>query len=259
MQKSNQWQWSVIFLSIFVIAAVLLGASFALRAIEPEVSASPQPTQSQPSDNSEEPAEPVDPSEYKVETGSYAPILSVLAVLEVSDEEESGSYDREEFRHWVNVDGDCSAREYVLREESLVDVKYSDVAECEVSTGKWLSLYDDATLSDASDVDIDHMVPLKEAWESGAHNWNNGKRRSYANDIGFDKSLIAVSAKSNRSKSDRDPSDWLPTSKSYICTYLADWVAVKYRWELTVDSAEKKAIESAAKKCDNLVLIPSKG
>jgi hypothetical protein len=265
----------MIFLSLFIISAVLIGASFALNANEPNGVASPQPSQSQSANPSESDAEEGEASEegsnsegsaadlnlgdYKVEPGNSVPILAVLYELELKEEEESSSYDRGKFRHWINVEGKCSAREYVLREESLVEVGYTDREECKVSTGKWLSLYDDVTLSNASEVDIDHVVPLKEAWESGAHNWNAGKRRAFANDIGFDRSLIAVSAKSNRSKSDRDPAEWLPPSKAYLCTYIADWVAVKYRWKLSVDSAEKKAIESSAKDCDNLVTLPSRG
>lgn len=273
MQKSNTWQWSVIFLSLFVLSAVLIGTSFALSANEPNDNASSQQTPSQNSSSSSSESEEseaeieegegapanLDLGDYKMETGEEVPILAVLYYLELKEEEESDSYDRKEFRHWVNVEGKCSAREYTLREESLVEVNYSDEAECKVSTGKWLSLYDDVTLSNASDIDIDHMVPLKEAWESGAHSWNAGKRRAYANDIGFDRSLIGVSAKSNRSKSARDPAEWLPPSSAYLCTYIADWVAVKYRWELSVDNAEKKAIEASAEDCDNLVTLPSKG
>lgn len=262
MQKSSQWQWSMIFLSLLVISAVLIGLSFVLGANEPQSTASPSPSPTSTAQTSTEGNTPDEVSQeigdYKVEPGESAPVLAILATLEVSEEEKSEQYDREEFRHWVNVEGNCSAREFVLREESLVAVKYSDEKECKVSTGKWLSLYDDVSLSDSSDVDIDHMVPLKEAWESGAHSWNDGKRRAYANDVEYEKSLIAVSAKSNRSKSDRDPADWLPESNAYLCTYLADWVAVKYRWQLKIDLEEKTAIEKAASDCDNLVVIPSK-
>lgn len=263
MQKSNTWQWGMIFLSIFVIAGVLIAASFILRASEPEAtdaSSNSETINTPPSEETPKEEEDTKPSEsYKVEVGATVPISLLLESLEVKDEEKSSSYDREEFRHWVNVEGKCSAREFVLLTESIIEVSYTDKAECKVSTGKWLSLYDDQTLSNASDVDIDHMVPLKEAWESGAHSWNDAKRRSYANDVDYDKSLIAVSAKSNRAKSDRDPSDWLPPSNAYICTYLADWVAVKYRWELTIDATEKATIAKESEDCTNLVSVPSKG
>lgn len=194
----------------------------------------------------------------EVKTGEYVQILTIVASLEVAEEQETDSYDRDRFRHWVNVEDKCSAREYVLREESLSSVTYKDEAECTVSEGEWLSLYDGAKLTLASDVDIDHMVPLKEAWESGAHSWNDAKRRSYANDIEDDRSLIAVSAKSNRSKSDRDPTDWMPTSEDYVCTYVSDWVAVKYRWKLSIDETERGVLIDYAEECvDTLVLVPA--
>jgi hypothetical protein len=271
LQKNSQWQWGVIFVSIFTIVALLFAVSFLLNSNENNASnnstsnSSQQEDTSQGEENNEEATpEEESPAEIvvseKVETGEYVQILTLVAKLEVKDEEKSDSYSRDRFRHWVNVEGKCSARQYTLREESLIKVSYSDEAECVVSSGKWLSLYDGVTLTDPSGVDIDHMVPLKEAWESGAHSWNDAKRRSYANDIGDPRSLIAVSAKSNRSKSDRDPQDWMPTEKSYTCTYIADWVAVKYRWNLSIDMKEREALISYAEECvDEPVLVPEKG
>ncbi|HEX7474251.1 MAG TPA: HNH endonuclease family protein, partial [Candidatus Limnocylindrales bacterium] len=95
---------------------------------------------------------------------------------------------------------------------------------------------------DSSKLDIDHVVPLAEAWDSGAYRWDAARRRAFANDLGVSWSLIAVSAASNRSKGDKDPAEWLPPLASYRCQYLAVWVAIKTRWNLAVDAAEKSAI-----------------
>jgi hypothetical protein len=269
MQKSNQWQWGVIFVSIFVFVGIL----FALSAVvgTDESSNQNSSSQSEESPTEETPAEPEVPTEEtpteespeisaEVKSGETVTLMTLVLSIRVEEEKESDSYDRDRFRHWVNVEEKCSAREFVLREESTSKVSYSDKEECVVSGGLWLSLYDNVELTDPSGVDIDHMVPLKEAWESGAHSWNEGKRRSYANDIGDERSLIAVSAGSNRSKSDRDPSDWMPTAKSYTCQYISDWVAVKYRWDLTMDKAEKSSIQKSAEKCeDTTVLVPKRG
>lgn len=107
-------------------------------------------------------------------------------------------------------------------------------------------MYDGLTFTDPSDLDIDHVVALAEAWDSGAYAWDSARRRAFANDLGVSWSLIAVSASSNRSKSDKDPAEWLPTSASVRCQYLGDWVAVKARWGLAVDDAERSALAGAA-------------
>lgn len=88
----------------------------------------------------------------------------------------------------------------------------------------------------------------------GAHAWDDSRRESFANDLDFDRSLVAVTAATNRSKSDKDPADWMPPASGAHCTYLVDWVAVKAKWELSVDEAEKAALEKAAADCDGEVV-----
>jgi hypothetical protein len=264
MPKSNQWQWSIIALSLVVIAGLIIGISALVNGNQ---AAGPAPSETQSSTSStdkpvadtEEPSEPAEVV-TEVKEGVTVALKTLLSELKVEDETNSDTYDRDKFRHWVNVDGKCSAREFVLITESTTAVKYSDEEECIVSTGVWVSLYDGVTIKNSGDIDIDHMVPLKEAWESGAESWNANKRRSYANDVEYDKSLIAVSAASNRSKSDRDPADWMPDSKNYTCNYVADWISVKYRWKLAIDKVEKKALEGYAKGCETTnVVVPKRG
>ena len=93
------------------------------------------------------------------------------------------------------------------------------------------------------------MVPLAESWDSGASAWDAKKREMYANDQTDLRHLIAVTGASNRSKSDRDPTDWLPTNKAYVCEYLTNWVSIKVRWSLSVDKKEKDAITAGLKPC----------
>jgi hypothetical protein len=93
------------------------------------------------------------------------------------------------------------------------------------------------------------MVPLKEAWDSGAHAWESDRRRAFANDLDLPEALIAVSRSSNRSKSDRDPADWLPPLRSYHCHYINDWMVVKIKWELSVDAREFSALRTVAAGC----------
>ncbi|WP_331729954.1 HNH endonuclease family protein (plasmid) [Kitasatospora sp. NBC_00070] len=105
--------------------------------------------------------------------------------------------------------------------------------------------------TDASKIDVDHMVPLAEAWDSGASAWTAAERQTYANDLDEPRALIGVSFQSNRSKADKDPAQWLPTATAYRCTYLQDWTAIKTRWNLTVDPTEHNALRNLASDCDN--------
>jgi hypothetical protein len=173
----------------------------------------------------------------------------LLASMKIEPEVTSG-YDRSLFKHWIDADGDsCNAREEVLIIESLEPVTLG--AGCKVLTGRWLSNFDGVVITDSSKLDMDHMVPLKEAWDSGANTWSASRRQAFANDIDLPEALIAVSASSNRSKSARDPAEWLPTNTSYRCQYVEDWMTVKVKWELSVDAKEFEALRSVSVGCVN--------
>ncbi|MCD0444224.1 HNH endonuclease family protein [Glycomyces sp. A-F 0318] len=176
------------------------------------------------------------------------PTLSeALAALPVAEEQREG-YDRGLFRHWVDEDKDkCNTRAEVLIAEAVMAPA---VAEgCTITGGQWYSFYDDAYIDNARSLDIDHMVPLAEAWDSGAHSWDKAKRQAYANDLGDAVPLIAVTAKSNRSKSDKDPAEWMPPAEDAACRYAFEWVSVKTRWNLAVDTAEAEALEAIIADC----------
>ena len=161
----------------------------------------------------------------------------LLAGIRVERERPSG-YQRSLFPHWQDVDGDgCDAREQVLKRDSTT-LPQVDPFRCFVVEGDWLSPYDGVMVSDRTRVDIDHVVALKEAWDSGAWAWTPLQRTAFANDTSDPRSLRATSASSNRSKSDKDPSNWLPPRAAFRCTYVAEWVAIKARWGLSMDESE---------------------
>ena len=158
-------------------------------------------------------------------------------------EEYSGNYDRSFFRHWIDADNNgCDTRREVLISESKTRVKVSK--NCKISGGKWVSAYDGKRIKGSgAGIDVDHLVPLAEAWRSGAWRWTPEEREYFANDLKDERVLIAVSASSNRSKGDKDPSKWLPrVSKGQICEYVLSWVAVKLRYFLTTDPVEAEKI-----------------
>ena len=181
---------------------------------------------------------------YGATTLSYNSIDDAIKVLKVSPESRTG-YVRTKFKHWVNSDGNkngCDARKSAIIRDALV--KPIIEKGCSLKGGKWLSIYDNVEVTEASKLDVDHMVPLAEAWDSGASSWTAEERQMYANDLTDPRHLISVTGASNRSKSDRDPAEWMPTNKSYQCTYLANWVSIKVRWSLSVDEKELNAIKS---------------
>ena len=176
---------------------------------------------------------------------SAATARSELATLTVAAWTHTTTYDRDLFPTWDTISGTCNTRETVLKRDGSGVVVNS---ACTATSGSWYSPYDGATWTAASDLDIDHVVPLKNAWISGAWAWTTAKRESYANDLS-DPQLIAVTDNVNQSKSDKSPDAWKPPLTSYYCTYARMWVKVKYVWALTVTSAEKSAVTSMLATC----------
>jgi hypothetical protein len=187
-------------------------------------------------------------------TDSRPLALDVLAGISVMRERGDG-YDRDLFEHWITVGG-CSTRENVLIRDSLTPAQV-DPFGCRVVAGDWVSPYDGATWDNPADVDIDHVVALKEAWDSGAWSWSAAQRRAFANDVTDRRSLRAVTDEVNQSKGDKDPSNWMPSLVSARCQYLADWVAIKARWQLSMDESEAGRIRNLlTRECPGLRIEP---
>ncbi|WDM16520.1 HNH endonuclease [Streptomyces lavenduligriseus] len=177
------------------------------------------------------------------------PVRDALAALPVRDEDRTG-YERTKFKHWVDADKDgCTTRAEVLKAEAVIAPEQG--ARCALTGGEWYSPYDDRYIAGPNGLDIDHLVPLAEAWDSGASAWSPAERQSYANDLGDERALIAVSAASNRSKADQDPATWLPPAAGYRCQYATDWVADKTRWGLSIDTSEEAALSQILSHCPN--------
>jgi hypothetical protein len=176
-----------------------------------------------------------------------APLVTAINNLPVATEVRTG-YERSKFKHWVDADGDgCNTRYEVLDIESETSVTCSNLAG-----GRWFSYYDRVSWTDSGRIDIDHMVALAEAWDSGARNWTAAQRESYANDLGDYRSLVGVTDSVNQAKGDKDVAEWLPTYDR--CRYLREFVAVKIRWRLTVNSGEKTAMQNLAAGCTNVTI-----
>jgi hypothetical protein len=179
--------------------------------------------------------------------GTRVSSKTLLGQLRVAAAHTSG-YSRALFPLWVDADSDgCDTRKEVLLAEAVKRPRVS--GSCRLRGGSWFSRYDGVTVTDSAKLDIDHLVPLAEAWRSGAWRWSTDTRRRFANDLGYGPDLIAVTASANRSKGDSEPAGYLPPRRSFDCRYEAWWVAVKWRWHLSVDRREKSWLAGHLKAC----------
>jgi hypothetical protein len=165
--------------------------------------------------------------------------LTVAAPLSMA------GYSRAKFPHWIKQSGTCDTREVVLKRDGTGVKTGSD---CQPTAGRWHSAYDDTWLTRSSQVQIDHVVPLANAWRSGASKWTTDRRQQFANDL-TDPQLLAVSGTTNEAKGDQDPSTWKPPNSGEWCDYASRWIAVKTKWQLTITSQEKAALQSMLAKC----------
>ena len=151
------------------------------------------------------------------------------------------TYDREQFGDWIDADGDCQdTRQEVLIEESVIPVTFKTTKQREVASGMWIDPYTGSVFTNPSLLDVDHVVPLEEAFHSGAKKWSSEKKKQYANDLTNKDHLIAVHGGTNRSKKSKDPAQWLPPNTKYHREYVRIWRAIKEKWGLSMDREEEK-------------------
>lgn len=175
-----------------------------------------------------------------------------LGKLKVAVSGPMKGYSRTLFPHWRDAstwgwptapNDRCTARNAALYRDG-VNVTMS--ASCTRLAGRWLDPYTAVWFTKASDIDIDHIVPLAEAWRSGAQRWTAARRTEYANSPLV---LVSVEDNANQAKSDSDPADWRPANKASWCLYAKRWIAVKAKYKLSVDKAEKAALTSMLGRC----------
>mgnify|MGYP005812892151 CR=1 FL=1 len=131
----------------------------------------------------------------------------------------------------------------MLRRDSLSPAQV-DAGGCSVVAGDWYSRYDGVTWTDPAEVEIDHVVALKEAWDSGAWAWEDARLTAFGNDVDDPRTLVVVTGSQNSAKGEKDPSNWIPPNADALCTYLADWTSIKARWGLSMDQSEHGRIRN---------------
>ncbi|WP_282504316.1 HNH endonuclease family protein [Streptomyces rhizoryzae] len=168
-----------------------------------------------------------------------------LAGLHVAAPHSMNGYSRAKFPHWIKQHGECDTREVVLARDG--DGVEQD-EKCRAVSGTWFSEYDAKVFHVSGQLDIDHIVPLANAWRSGADEWTTPERRAFANDLEHSQ-LIAVSAASNRQKGDQSPDQWSPPRHAYWCTYARAWTDVKHLYHLNVTAPEKAKLSEMLDTC----------
>ena len=161
-------------------------------------------------------------------------------------------YDRGEWKHWVDEDGDCQdARQEVLIAESLVELTFETDRKCRVETGRWWAPHLEHHLGNPSHVDVDHHVPLKNAHLSGGWKWDAAGKEEYANYLEEENHLVAISARHNRSKGNRGPEEWAPPDNMLWCDHATDWAQIKERWGLTMSPVESEIVMDMLGTCEH--------
>lgn len=150
-------------------------------------------------------------------------------------------YERKYFGHgWDDSDGDCqNTRHEILIAQNVGNLAYTDSKKCAVKSGKWNSLFTGKTHYSAKDLDIDHIVPLKFAWDHGADKWTNEKRERFAN---VSANLVAVESSLNRQKGAKDITEWLPPTNQ--CQYITRFVRLVKEYKLKLSATEKKKFDA---------------
>lgn len=158
------------------------------------------------------------------------------------------NYNRKlKFGRWINDsdNNNCfDTRALVLIRDSDKEVLFKSNNRCAVESGNWKDPYTGKTFTSSKDIQIDHVVPLKNAYMSGAYKWNFKTRCLYANYLGNDFHLLSVNATENMRKGDRSPDKYMPPNPGFTCTYIKDWLSIKFLWGLKMTLAESDAIKT---------------
>jgi hypothetical protein len=187
--------------------------------------------------------------------------LLVSPLLTIANEA-MPAYDRGEWRHWVtSTKKSCwTVRDEVLARDAKDGPFYHhpDDPCSTLMSGKWMRVYIedgyDNLLTSTKEVDIDHMVPLKEAHRSGGWAWSKEKKQQYANFTTYRWHLLAVSASQNRSKGDKSPDKWQPPNAAVHCQYAHWWAAVRFVWDLSSTEPERATVLKMLSTCSGPML-----
>lgn len=166
--------------------------------------------------------------------------LSLILFVSLQSVVHAGEYNRKDWPHWQDVDGDCqNTRAEVLIRDSRAEIKFKRNKPCNVSYGRWICPYTGKVIVAASEADIDHVVPLAHANKMGGADWSRKQKGEFANDMA---NLLPVDKSANREKGDKSPEEWKPSRREFWPEYAMIWRNIKAKYNLKVSGSEEKAL-----------------
>jgi hypothetical protein len=177
-------------------------------------------------------------------------VLFISLFLVCSSNSLAAEYSRMQFTDgWNGLPKSCmDVRDVVLKRDAVVPAVFDK--KCKITKGQWLDPYTNAKFTNSALLDIDHIVPLKFAWDHGADKWTYEQRNALANDP---ENLLAVAQSANRAKGESSPLHWMPANKNYWLTYLDKWDRIIAKYKIPVNQSEKDAVTFLRTK------VPKKG
>lgn len=157
-------------------------------------------------------------------------------------------YNRNDWPHWIDSDGDCQdTRHELLIATSKTPVLFKTENQCRVLTGSWYDPYSGENFSDSTQLDLDHIIPLKWAHGHGGDKWPRERKKAFANDLD---NLLLVSASLNRQKGAKGLTEWLPPNHQYRCEYISKFIFVMDKYNLKFIPADKRIVKRMVNACE---------
>ena len=230
---NNRVRWTCV---AWLVASILVAGCTTSVATSPTPSSPARATTASPATSTTAPPP----------TGSVDPLDRLIVAPPYTEQ----PYRRAMFgEDWIDADGDChNTRAEVLMQETTAPVTFNPNG-CTVATGQWTDPWSGFTSTNAADFQIDHTVPLADAWRSGAWAWDDARRLAFANDLDDPNTLNALRGTVNESKGDKGPEAWRPPLPTTWCAYAQGWARIKATWGLTVTSSELAALKDMATTC----------
>lgn len=159
---------------------------------------------------------------------------------------DNSPYNRSEWSHWSDFDADCqNTRHELLISSSLIEVTFTNDSNCTVATGLWIGAFTGQIFTYASDVDIDHIIPLKYAHDHGGAEWSPLLKRLFANDV---ENLLVVDDRENKIKGAKGMSEYMPRVE-FQCEYIKHWDTLTAKYQLSLDPSDVTIINEKIPKC----------
>ncbi len=167
-------------------------------------------------------------------------LLFLLFAISCAQLPHSKKYNRKDWKHWVDSDHNClNTRSEILKLRSRGTVSFNKKG-CTVISGVWDDYYYPEVHTNAKKVDIDHLIPLKNAHQTGGSAWNKIEREVFANDP---ENLVITNLTYNRKKGAKGIDGWLPVHKNYACKYIKDWAKLKKKYSLQMTAKEQQTLK----------------